>query len=44
MGTPTIDQLILQWRQEKITTEQAIGYIMQHIVQLQAEQKRHNTV
>jgi hypothetical protein len=42
MGTLSIDQLILQWKQEKVTPEQVVGYILQHIAQLQEEQKRQN--
>ena len=34
MSTPPIDELMKRWRQGEITAEQAVGYMMQHLVAL----------
>jgi hypothetical protein len=39
MGTLTIDQIILQWKLEKITAEQAIGYILQNMAEMEKQQR-----
>ena len=37
MGTKTPKQLLADWKLEKISTEQAIGYILQNIIRLEHE-------
>ena len=37
MGTKTPNELLADWKLEKITTEQAIGHILQNIVRLEKE-------
>ena len=34
MPPPPIDELMKRWRQGEITAEQAVGYMMQHLVAL----------
>lgn len=37
MGTNTPDKILADWKLEKITTEQAVGYMLQNIIRLERE-------
>ena len=37
MGTKTPEKVLADWKIEKITPEQAIGYILQNIIRLEKE-------
>ena len=37
MGTNTPDKILADWKLEKITTEQAIGQMLQNIIRLERE-------
>lgn len=37
MGTNTPDKILADWKIEKITPEQAIGYIIQNMIRLERE-------
>jgi hypothetical protein len=39
MSTYPLDELLTVWKQERITTEQAIGYLLQHMVMLYERQR-----
>ena len=37
MGTKTPEQLLADWKLEKISTEQAIGHILQNMIRIERE-------
>lgn len=37
MGTKTPEKVLADWKLEKITPEQAIGYILQNMIRLERE-------
>ena len=37
MGANTPDKILADWNLEKITTEQAVGQMLQHIIRLERE-------